>query len=55
VLSGPHGIFKQGGHARVAESAATLPETPVMLLLIWYLRVLMNEDATAAAVIAACS
>jgi hypothetical protein len=55
VLSGSHGLFKQGGHARVAESAASLPQTPVMLLLIWYLRILMNEDASAGAVIAACS
>jgi len=55
ALFGPHGVFKQGGHAHVAESALSLPETPVLLLLIWYLRVLMNEDASAAAVIAACS
>ena len=32
-----HGLFKQGSHASVTESAA-LPETPLMLLLIWYLR-----------------
>jgi hypothetical protein len=54
ILTGPHGLFKQGGHARVTESAASLPETPVMILLIWYLRILMNEDASAVAVIAAC-
>jgi hypothetical protein len=39
----------------VTQSAAGLPETPVMLLLIWYLRVPMNEDASAGAVVAACS
>jgi hypothetical protein len=55
ILTGPHGVFKQGGHAKVSESAASLPETPVLLLLIWYLRILMNEDASAVAVIAACS
>jgi hypothetical protein len=55
MLTGPHGVFKQGGHASVTESAAGLPETPVMLLLIWYLRILMNEDASAVAVIAACT
>lgn len=55
ILTGPHGMFKQGGHAKVSESAASLTETPVLLLLIWYLRILMNEDASAAAVIAACS
>jgi hypothetical protein len=54
ILTGPHGVFKQGGHATVTESAASLPETPVMLLLIWYLRILMNEDASVAGVIAAC-
>jgi hypothetical protein len=53
-LSGPHGLFKAGGTARVAQSATALPETPVLLLLIWYLRVLMNEDAGAAAVVVAC-
>lgn len=55
ALAGPRGVFKQGGHAWAAESAAGLPETPVLLLLIWYLRVLMNEDASAAAVMVACS
>ena len=55
LLTGPHGLFKHGGHASVTESAAALPETPVMLLLIWYLRILMNEDAAAGAVIAACT
>jgi hypothetical protein len=39
----------------VTQSAAGLPETPVMLLLIWYLRVPMNDDASAGAVVAACS
>lgn len=53
VLSGPHGVFKAGGSARVAQSAAGLPETPLMLLLIWYLRVLMNEDAGGAGGMAA--
>jgi hypothetical protein len=55
ILTGPHGVFKQGGRATVTESSASLPETPVLLLLIWYLRILMNEDASAVAVIAACS
>jgi len=51
-LTGPHGLFKHGGHAAVASSFTGQPETLVMLLLIWYLRVLMNEDASAVAVIA---
>jgi hypothetical protein len=54
-ITGPHGLFKQGGHVKVTESAASLPETPLMLLLIWYLRILMNEDASAGAVVAACT
>jgi hypothetical protein len=55
ILSGPHGLCKQGGHLRVLEQAAGVTETPIMLVLIWYLRILMHEDASAAAVIAACS
>jgi len=50
-LSGVHGVFKEGGAASVAPSAAGLPETPVLLLLIWYVRILANEDAGAAAVV----
>ena len=55
TLSGPHGVFRQGGKALVAPSAAGLPETPVILLLLWYVRVLMNEDAAATAETAACT
>ena len=54
TLSGNQGFLKQGGAVAVAQSADGLPETPVMLLLIWYLRVLMNEDASAGAVVVAC-
>jgi len=54
ALSGNQGLFKKGAAATVGQAAASLPETPVMLLMIWYLRVLMNEDASAAAVVAAC-
>jgi hypothetical protein len=56
IVRGPHGLFKQGGYATVAQTVAGLPEAPVLLLLIWYLRVLMNEDASAvAATVVACS
>jgi hypothetical protein len=55
ILAAPHGFFRQGAHVRVAESASSLPEAPIMLLLIWYLRILMSEDASAAAVVTACS
>jgi hypothetical protein len=51
VLSGPRGGFKQSGEVRVAESAARSPETPLLLLLIWYLRVLMSDDAVVATLI----
>lgn len=54
TLSGSQGFFKQCGTATVAEAAVGLPETSVMLLLIWYLRVLMNEDASAGAAVVAC-
>jgi hypothetical protein len=52
VLSGPHGGFKQSGEIRVAQSAASTPETPLLILLIWYLRVLMSDDAVVATLIA---
>jgi len=55
TLSGPHGFFKQSGNTRAAPSAAASPETPVMLLLIWYLRILMNDDAAAGTLVVACS
>jgi len=43
-LSGPRGLLKHRGTTTVAPFAANLPETPVMLLLIWYVRLLMNAD-----------
>ena len=49
AVRGPHGFCKQGGYATVAQSVAGLPEAPVLLLLIWYLRLLMNEDASVVA------
>jgi hypothetical protein len=55
TISGRPHLFKMGGVATVAQSAALLPETPVLLLLTWYVRVLMNADAEAAATMAAVS
>lgn len=58
TLSARQGFLKEGGLVTVAPSAQGLTETPVLLLLIWYVRVLMNEDASAAAtaaVTAACT
>lgn len=50
ALAGPHGLFKHGGNASVSPAAAGLAESTVLLLLIWYVRVLMNEDAAAVTV-----
>jgi len=50
TLSGLHGVLKQGARATVPPSAAGLPETPVLLLLIWYVRLLLAEDEGAAVV-----
>src|SRR5262249_16790111 len=37
-VHGPHGLIHNKGEASVGLSASRLPETPVLLLLIWYLR-----------------
>jgi hypothetical protein len=55
VLSGSPGLFKQGAHATVTDFGGSLPEAPMLVLLIWYLRILMNEDASTATIIAATS
>ncbi|MGA2135255.1 MAG: hypothetical protein ABSH50_23455 [Bryobacteraceae bacterium] len=52
LLSAHPGFFKQGGVATVTQAAAGWPETPVLLLLIWYVRILANEDAAASAGVA---
>jgi len=41
-LSGPHGLFKRSGRAQVTPSGVRLVDTPVLLPLIWYVRMLMN-------------
>ena len=53
TLSGPSGFLKQSGKVQLAPGMATSPETPVLMMLIWYVRLLMNEDAAVVAVIAA--
>ena len=53
TMTGGHGLFKESAHLTVTESASTLPETPLLLLLIWYLKILMNEDAAVVAAILA--
>jgi hypothetical protein len=49
IVRGPHDVCKQGDDTAEAQSVAGLPEAPVLLLLTWYLRILMNEDAAAVA------
>ena len=53
TLSGPSGFLKHSGNVQVAPGIVTSPETPVLVMLIWYVRLLMNEDAAVVAVIAA--
>jgi hypothetical protein len=53
TLSAHAGLFKQSGVIEVARSAAALPEAPVLALLVWYVRLLANDDAGAVALIAA--
>jgi hypothetical protein len=48
-VRGPRGLMKHSGEASLGLSARSLPETPILLLLIWYLRLLMLEDAAATA------
>ena len=46
-------FLQEGGAAMVSPSAAGLPESPVLLLLIWYVRLLMHADTEGGAVVAA--
>lgn len=55
LLTGPSGFLKHGGHATVTEFGASLAEAPLLILLIWYLRVLMSEDAAVVAITATSS
>ncbi len=52
ALSGRHGMLKQHAAAGIAPGAESQAETPVLLLLIWYVRILVNADAASTAVIA---
>ena len=53
TLAGRPHVFKDGGVATVAQLAAHLPETPVLLLLLWYVRVIMHEESAASAAVVA--
>jgi hypothetical protein len=55
ALTGSSGLFKHGCHLTVTEFGATLPEAPLLTLLIWYVCVLMNEDAATVAAVSAVS
>jgi hypothetical protein len=48
TLSRRSQILKEASIAKVTASGASLPETPILLLLMWYVRILMSEDAGAA-------
>lgn len=52
-LTGNHGLMKMGAKAEITPAAAALPELPVLLLLIWYVRVLVHADMAGGAVVAA--
>jgi len=44
--------FQVSGTVQAAPAAAAWPETPVLILLIWYVRILMNEDGATGALVA---
>lgn len=48
-VHGPHGLIHSKGEVSVGLAAGRLPETPILLLLIWYLRLLMQEEASVTA------
>jgi len=45
-LDGPHGLFHNRAAASFGLGAATMAETPILVSLIWYLRLLMQEEQT---------
>jgi len=47
-VRGPHGLVRHSGQVSLGLTAANISETPILLLLIWYLRILMQDDAAAA-------
>lgn len=54
ILKQHSGLFKTNGQVEIMPGAAMLPETPLLVLLGWYLMVIMADDAaTSAAVTAA--
>jgi hypothetical protein len=53
TVHGPSGALHQHGEVLVSEAYAQSPDVPVLVVLIWYVRVLMNEDAASAATVVA--
>ncbi len=51
-LSAKHGVLKKSAAVRLSPAAVGAEETPILMLLIWYVRLLANEDAGAAVVAA---
>ncbi len=47
TLHGPHGFLKNSGEITVNAAAADPAELTLLAVLIWYVRLLMNEDAAA--------
>ena len=54
TLHGPKGFLKSGGESRVTDVGAGLQETPLLLMLLWYVRLLANEDMAATTAVMAC-
>jgi hypothetical protein len=48
TLHGPHGFLKNSGEITINSAAAGPAELALLAVLIWYIRLLMDEDAAAA-------
>jgi hypothetical protein len=55
LFKGRHGIVKARGAVEIQPGSARLPDTPLLVLLGWYLILLHADDANAAAAVAATS
>ena len=55
LFKGRHGIVKARGAVEIQSGSAGLPDTPLLVLLGWYLILLHADDANAAAAVAATS
>ena len=47
------GVFHLSARVEIAESSASLPDLPVLVLMSWYLAVMLHRDASAAGAAAA--